>query len=109
MMTDEQLAAIEAREQAAPVGPWRTYPNPMRSDGVFVGQDRPPTAYRGVMDASGAPIMTAVPDGAWSIRSQIEHAPGEFIAHACQDIPDLIAEVRRLQEELKRVSWEIRE
>src|SRR6476660_1212300 len=90
-MKDDELDAIKARVEAAPEGPWRTYPNPMRSDGVFVAQDRPPTFYHGTSQP------TAVPDGAWGLPCQVEPAVGEFIAHARTDTPALLAEIDRLK------------
>lgn len=96
-----RLEAIAAREQAAPKGPWRTYPNPMRADGVFVAQVAKPTAYPGVTDISGLPVLMAVPEQAWGIHSQIEPAAGAFIAAARQDIPWLLARVQQLEAALR--------
>jgi len=90
-MKDDELAAIKARVESTPEGPWRTYPNPMRSDGVFVAQDRPPTFYAGTIQP------TAVPDGAWGLNCQVEPAVGEFIASARTDVPALLAEIDRLK------------
>lgn len=43
-------------------GPFRLYRNPMRTDGVFIGEDRPIKPYRGVTHLDGSPIFPAVPD-----------------------------------------------
>ncbi len=56
--------------------PWATYPNPMRADGVFVGEDAPQTFYH----PGGQP--EAVPRGAWRIGTQIEPRRAERIV-AC--------------------------
>lgn len=52
-------------------GPWRTYPNPMRADGVFVGQDRPLEPYPGLSDMMGNPLYPATPKGAYSYPRQL--------------------------------------
>jgi len=44
-------------------GPFRFYVNPMRDDGVFVGQVKPLKPYPGVSGLHGEPIFPAVPDG----------------------------------------------
>lgn len=74
-MTLEELAAIEARANAATDGPWKSW---------CYNENNPSYA----VDA---------PRGA-SVASQVNReANGVFIAYCKQDIPALLAEVRRLQ------------
>ncbi len=107
-LTPDQLAAIEERAAAAPEGPWRTFPNPMRSDGVFVAQDRPIEPYPGnPRDLDGNPHLPAVPKG-WCLGSQVEHAAGAFIAASRTDVPLLCAELRAAQERTLRLESVLR-
>jgi len=97
-MTKKELEAIEAREQAASPGPWEariwninweiTYyvsmPNDILKVSCYTLEDheREDENYRYVNDNA------------------------EFIAHARQDIPALIAENKRLNAELERMTME---
>ncbi len=80
-MTHEELAAIEARCNRATPGPWRS---------MIEGRDH--------MSGSSF-IMTGAP----SARGEDIELTGatnddqDFIAHAREDVPRLIAEVRRLR------------
>lgn len=71
-MTPDQLAAIEARATAATPGPWKRHPNPR-----FYIQ--------------------------WDERHDDgdHEANAQFCAHARTDVPELCAEVRRLQDALR--------
>ena len=77
-MTEDELAKIEARASAATEGPW--------------------TCEGGNM---GYEIMECPP----GIRYSFERAEdGDFVAHARQDVPALVAECRRLREALQAAS-----
>src|SRR5690606_21978359 len=78
-MTPEQLAAIRARAEAATPGPWHD-----DQDGMVYSTCQP-----------GCAVVIN------DIDLAVEDA--EFIAHAREDIPALVAEVERLQVELARV------
>lgn len=69
-LTTQQLDEIQARHQAATPGPWT------------VSED-----YADVLDAEGHHLASF-----WG------QPVGEFIAHAREDVPALIAEIRRLHE-----------
>ena len=73
-MTDEELAAIEARVQAATPGPWKSSEQylPLYIHGPSYGDHR----------------------GRFSAIVPEDEA---FIAHAREDVPALLAEVRRLR------------
>lgn len=78
-MTDADLQAIRERCEAATPGPW------------FGCGDH-------IDDCSGKPFAQAV--GRFADRSHDTFCQNnEFIAHARQDIPALLAEVERLQTE----------
>ncbi|UJJ51043.1 MULTISPECIES: hypothetical protein [Rhodanobacter] len=80
-MTDEEICKIEARCNAATAAPWQSF---------IEGRDH----------ASGSDfIRTGGLDGASPdiYLTDATHADQDFIAHARQDIPLLIAEVRRLK------------
>lgn len=79
-MTDEQLAAIEAREQAATPGPWRTPAD------VGDSYDAPALISPGnpVLDHEGCP------EWPWAREEDMV-----FAYSARQDVPALLAEVRR--------------
>lgn len=89
-MTPERLAEIEAREKAATAAPWTR-----EKPGIC-----PQTGFReGVAVAAtlGNQMIYAHPPG-----GQFPSADANFIAHARQDIPDLVAEVRRLRAALEQ-------
>ncbi|HEU4326263.1 MAG TPA: hypothetical protein VFS21_24195 [Roseiflexaceae bacterium] len=79
-ITEAELAAIEARVEAATPGPWVSY---------IEGRD---------VESGSSFIMTGEEDGEgedlYMLRAPAAHQ--DFIAAARQDIPKLIAEVRRL-------------
>lgn len=89
------LEAIEARANAATEGPWA----------AVLLSDVSDTSYVSMQDAEDGSSLDIgscgiFPDGVQSIeknQNQI-HANILFCAHARQDIPNLIAEVRRLRE-----------
>ena len=83
------LTAIEARAKAATPGPWWTRPDYGCDNAcVYWNSDRPDVI-------NGSTESTLIYDeGGHSV------ADAEFIAHAREDIPALIAEVRRLEGEL---------
>jgi hypothetical protein len=75
-MTTEELAAIEARANAATAGPWRgTKDEGVQADATAVFE-------------TGCECCTP---------SRLSEADALFIAHARTDIPALVAEVRRLK------------
>jgi hypothetical protein len=81
-MTDEELGEITARCEAATPGPWRSYlegrDHASGSDFIMTGEG---TSRGEDIELSGA-----------------TRADQEFVAHARQDIPRLLAEVARLRE-----------
>jgi hypothetical protein len=87
-MTAAELQAIRARSDAATPGPWRSY---------IEGRDH----------SSGSDfIMTGAPDAR---GNDIEvtgatKADQDFIAHARQDVPRLLAEVERLREQVENLT-----
>lgn len=56
-------------------GPFRLYPNPMRDDGMFVGQDKELKPYPNVRSMSG-PLYPATPIGAKMYPGQVPHDIG---------------------------------
>lgn len=77
-MTEQELQEIEAREAAATPGPWRR----------GVGN----TAMR---------VCSAYPAKCYFICEGTNAADLEFVEHSREDIPALVAEVRRLRESLE--------
>jgi hypothetical protein len=82
-MTDERLREIEERARNATPGPW-----------TFDGTGHP--TY--VTQKHGERLGVCVMDG--PLESRVPDA--SFVAHASRDIPDLIAEVKRLRIILQR-------
>lgn len=104
-MTNEQLSQIEQRASAASPGPWT-----VTTAETDCGRACTPNGCCGHDSGLSENIDGPSPDLGYSDRDVFEHAIGEndklkphwdedfeFIAHARQDIPDLIAEVRRLR------------
>lgn len=89
VVTDEELAEIEARLTAASPGPWTSFvegrDHQSGDDFIRISEsDAEDDMYVSRFGASGTRPASA--------------ADQDFIAHARQDIPALIAEVRRLRE-----------
>lgn len=89
-MTPERLAEIEARAEAATEGPWK----------CWNGWPAKPMACERIGPDGGGGLH-GVPD----IHGCVEDL--EFAAHARQDIPDLLAYLRELEEETKRLEAEL--
>lgn len=107
-MNEDELAAIEARANAATEGPWEwaneedasrmCLEAPYKlSDGSLIRHDIIST----VLNSGGYDSYDA--------ELEIEPQDAEFIAHSRQDIPALIAEVRRLRELIMLVARSQRE
>ena len=92
-MTPERLDEIEARADSATPGPWTKKPPERLTEGPAAGM------LPGVCIAATSPSkqnrVYANPPG-----GQFPSADQNFIAHARTDVPDLIAEVRRLKSAL---------
>ena len=81
-MTEAELKAIEERASKATEGPWYHIPHP----------DYPGSSHR----------ITTEPDGSWYDFSQLGNLMSNNAAFVCaarEDIPTLVAEVRRLMRE----------
>jgi len=87
-MSELDLDAIEARAKAATPGPWEY-------DGCSV------TDWG--VTASHTITMEWMPNGRGDGTNERESPDGQFIAHAREDVPALIAELRRLREENARL------
>jgi protein-S-isoprenylcysteine O-methyltransferase Ste14 len=88
-MTVDWLAEIEARANAATPGPWA---------------DTPDGSYRSVVTATVRDPMY-LGDETWvvsvlgpAMKMPQARANAVFMAHARADVPELVAEVRRLRE-----------
>lgn len=84
-MNEEELAQIEARLEAASPGPWTAAQN-----------GKPADVVRATIHDDLGIAQAVTYDWERTPPGQAE-ANGEFIAHAREDIPVLIAEVRRLK------------
>jgi len=88
VLTDEELDAIEARSKAASPGPWRSF---VEGRDHLGGDD-----FIRVSDDSDEPDMYVIRAEAGATRPA-SVADQDFIAAARQDIPTLVAELRRLR------------
>ena len=84
-MTEQELSEIEARANAATPGPWG-----------FVPPRTEELAIKGEVHCDEGPIFVA------AHYDIAKSADFEFAANAREDIPKLLAEVRRLREWKKR-------
>jgi hypothetical protein len=92
-MTEDELAAIEARAKAATSGPWvRVAIESYHNDEMAFCVKSVPTGH------DIASNQTYYPD-AVTPENQL------FIAHARTDVPALVAEVRRLRKALTEAEW----
>jgi hypothetical protein len=104
-MSDERLAEIRARANAATPGPWL---DDVTSEGMLridLRGDGRKTGYADVIDVADMEVS------AWQ-----DHQNAAFIANARTDIPDMLAEIQRLRTKLflidqvypglsERVNW----
>ncbi|MGP1393961.1 MAG: hypothetical protein ACTS3R_00430 [Inquilinaceae bacterium] len=79
-LSDEKLKAIRDRCEAATAGPWKSY---------IEGRDH---------ESGSSFIMTSAEDIELSGATDADQ---DFIAHARQDVPQLVDEVKRLRQRLK--------
>lgn len=93
---ERELAAIEARANAAARGPWKT----LTAQGVFAGAEQNVTSF------GGTHILLGAEDG--QVGQALEHN-ADFIAHARTDVPLLLALVREQQAKLDRVEAKLDE
>lgn len=84
-MTEDKLAEIEARASSATPGPW------LMEHDVWH-----PVIRQSQFDGFG-PIVCREANGDSGLRW---HPNADFISHAREDVPALVAEVRRLREAL---------
>lgn len=85
-ITDEELAAMQARVEATTPGPWRSSfegRDHFSGDSVIVTREQEIEIYISADDYAG---------GGGHFCADLD-----FIAHARQDVPRLIAEVQRLR------------
>ena len=86
-MTDAELAAIRKRVQKATPGPWRCWNAWGRQPDDLMNVER---------------IGPKEGDGIWGVPDIVGYADTlQFIAHAHEDVPALLAEVHRLTAENK--------
>lgn len=93
-MDKARLKEIEERAERATPGPWKWGGSPRAQFGA----------------ANELTVRSAgeFPHGKWIAdvgRIQEREANAEFIAHARTDVPDLLAEVRRLNTAFSRLVW----
>lgn len=91
MLTDDELKAMEARWARATAGEWYAWPAPPSHAGWLV-LARAPTAQ-----APLAHLCDAPPAYVADLAGGAARANAAFIAASKQDMPRLIAEVRRLR------------
>ncbi len=58
-------------------GPWKTYVNPMRSDGLFVAEDKPIKPYESVTGYGGRPLYPPTPLDAYTLGYALPHKVAE--------------------------------
>ena len=87
MMTEEELGAIAARARGATNGPWRAYQRKHKDQWAI---DSEYIARLAELNGQETSAVTLV------------RADAEFIAHAREDIPALLAEIEWLQQQRQR-------
>lgn len=92
------LDAIEARAKAATLGPWTVRRTDARFDVLY---HRTHVVGSGIHnDPVGLPVCTIDPPDPKVVHPE-DRAVAAFIAHAREDLPALVAEVRRLRAGIK--------
>ena len=101
MLTDERLAEIRAREQAATPGPWDLFEHTIdrgahKGRRVVASIGRNPPQRKSVIH----PNWTEFEGGLWDAWLHVSPTDAAFIAASRQDIGDLLAEIERLRAEV---------
>lgn len=99
-MTDETLKAISSRAERATEGPWRSI------DGQIGCRDRENGCEChgfGIESDHRIPSLVANADFEGITTGILRRPDATFIAHAREDVPALVEEVRRLRAELAEV------
>lgn len=96
-MNEEELKAIEERANKATRGPWN-FDLRVGCVGVYPGEQISCFSYADTKTFIFYRHGICDDTGIWHVGEQDKH-DALYIAHARTDIPRLIAEVRRLQEE----------
>jgi hypothetical protein len=112
-LTQEQLQAIEERAAAATEGPWVVVPD-RYSDDAEREHCQGITAPPGPQEMEAGREYDLPPSGRDIVITDSGYYPplkadAAFIAHARQDVPALVAEVRRLRKALEDLEWQQRE
>ncbi len=105
-MTEEQLRAIEGRIARATPAPWYViYSEDEDDEGerIIAG-----VGFQPSWDTNTEPVVTLPGVDCEPRDDDTEEGDMEFIAHSRQDVPDLTAEVRRLQEREASLSAALR-
>ncbi len=99
-MTEQELAAIEARANEATAGPW-VKNGSVPEQVIYAPTKRYPNR------TSFMPIVyvTQTDYASGEYYADMLDGDAEFIAHARTDVPALVAEVRRLREDAARLDW----
>lgn len=131
-MDERRLREIEQRANAATPGPWhprhtddeafmnayyvgldpapegRPYPMHDTRCGLSAGdEDQEPSNRVVAITLLQAPRLVDVGDGE-TLDGCLWEENADFIAHSRADVPDLVAEVRRLQAEVERLTLDLR-
>lgn len=110
-LTDQQLDEIDARANAATAGPWGVYESGSMID---IAADLQETgcgyrARREIARLEDEPLDNDPAHREWTAEqdwAQVQ-ADAEFVAHAREDVPVLLAEIRRLRAQVVELeSWE---
>lgn len=88
-MTEERLLAIKARAEAATPGPFKVFYRALDFHSGF---------YESLWAEGQKEVICAVSHG------KNDRADAEFLAHAREDVPALLAEVERLRAEVKSLN-----
>ena len=99
-MTDLELEVIEERANAATPGPWIEVKKSVRVLTNFSPKGKAPSGYEGGICNCLGCYRPGI-DRQSDLNLQAA-ANAEFIAHAREDVPELIEDIRILRSELKR-------
>ena len=88
-MNEQRLQEIKQRAEKATSGPWKVYQDAISTS---IGTEFIHPQLNGPM-----PVITDAYHVGGAINIYIDDADAEFIAHARQDVPALVAEIERLQ------------
>ena len=105
-MTDEELKKIEERAAAASKGPWHSTLSPLDDVNLYACVCEDESSENVILAVDTGEEVSNFKSERRALSSQ-ERKNADFVAHARQDIPQLLSEIQSLRSSLKSARLEL--